>query len=156
MNANFGGENKIEWPPDYVDVSATRAWRLDQIRQNPEILRGAKIVYRDNPAEFIEHWVTTYDPRNAGTGHPVTMPFILFPKQREMVDFIFACLQAPAHGLIEKSRDMGATWLACAFSVWLWLFWPGAAIGWGKLLLIRRYLLLRRINRRRPRQEIDN
>ena len=26
---------------------------------------------------------------------------------------------------------MGATWLCCALSVALWLFWPGAAIGWG-------------------------
>jgi phage terminase large subunit len=59
------------------------------------------------------------------------MPFILFPKQREFIEFLYACLQAPAHGLVEKSRDMGATWLACAFSVWLWLFWKGAAIGWG-------------------------
>src|ERR1700747_3002443 len=120
-----------KWPPDYVTVSARRAWRLNQLRQNPDALRGALNLYPDNPVEFIEHWVTTYDPRNAGTGHPVTMPFILFPKQREMVTFIYACLRAPAHGLIEKSRDMGATWLACAFSVWLWLFWPGAAIGWG-------------------------
>jgi hypothetical protein len=27
-----------------------------------------------------------------------------------------------ADGLIEKSRDMGATWVCCAFSVWMWLF----------------------------------
>jgi hypothetical protein len=53
----------MEWPPDYVAVSADRAWRLDRMRQNPEVLRGAKIVYRTNPVEFIEHWVTTYDPQ---------------------------------------------------------------------------------------------
>jgi hypothetical protein len=52
-------------------------------------------------------------------------------RQREFIEFLYACLQAPAHGLVEKSRDMGATWLACAFSIWLWLFWKGAAIGWG-------------------------
>jgi hypothetical protein len=40
-----------------------------------------------------------------------------FPRQREFIQFLYACLRAPAHGLIEKSRDMGATWLACAFSV---------------------------------------
>jgi phage terminase large subunit len=26
---------------------------------------------------------------------------------------------------------MGATWICCAFSVWLWLYWDGAAVGWG-------------------------
>jgi hypothetical protein len=34
-------------------------------------------------------------------------------------------------GLVEKSRDMGATWLAVSFSVWLFLFVPGATVGWG-------------------------
>jgi len=26
---------------------------------------------------------------------------------------------------------MGATWICCAFSVWLYLFHPGSAVGWG-------------------------
>ena len=48
-----------------------------------------------------------------------------------MIDFVYACLHARQHGLIEKSRDMGATWLCCAISVHLFLFWSGASIGWG-------------------------
>ena len=40
-------------------------------------------------------------------------------------------LEHQTTGLVEKSRDMGATWLACAFSIWLWIFYPGASIGWG-------------------------
>ncbi|MEJ0050913.1 MAG: hypothetical protein WDN02_06875 [Methylovirgula sp.] len=34
-------------------------------------------------------------------------------------------------GLVEKCGDMGATWICCAISVWLWLFWPGSSVGWG-------------------------
>jgi hypothetical protein len=59
------------------------------------------------------------------------MPLILFPKQKEFVLFIQSCLQDEQSGLVEKARDMGATWVSCAISVWLWLFKPGAAIGWG-------------------------
>jgi hypothetical protein len=45
---DIGIEN---WPPDYVTVSARRAWRLNQLRQNPDALRGAIKLYPDNPAE---------------------------------------------------------------------------------------------------------
>jgi phage terminase large subunit len=26
---------------------------------------------------------------------------------------------------------MDVAWIGCAFSIWLWLYWLGAAIGWG-------------------------
>ena len=32
---------------------------------------------------------------------------------------------------VEKCRDFGLTWLACAYSVWRWLFIKNDAIGWG-------------------------
>jgi hypothetical protein len=44
---------------------------------------------------------------------------------------LYLCYKHDAHGLIEKSRDMGATWIAVSFSVWLFLFVPGATVGWG-------------------------
>jgi phage terminase large subunit len=59
------------------------------------------------------------------------MPFVLFKRQAEMVEFILACLRGQENGLMEKARDMGATWVCSAVSVWLWLFWDGSAIGWG-------------------------
>lgn len=34
-------------------------------------------------------------------------------------------------GILDKSRDMGATWLASAVAVWLWLFKPRSAVGFG-------------------------
>ena len=41
---------------------------------------------------------------------------------------------------VEKSRDSGLTYIACAFSVWLWIFVPGVQIGWGsrKEMLVHR------------------
>lgn len=90
-----------------------------------------KQFYAKNPVLFIEHWCITYDPRNAGTDKPTKMPFLLFKRQKEFITFLYECVTLQNNGLVEKCRDVGATWLCCAFSVWLWLFWDGSSVGWG-------------------------
>ncbi len=119
------------WPIDYVAVLAWRQQQVIRMKEKPELIQGAIEYYRDKPADFINHWCDTYDPRNVGSSVPARLPFVLFAKQYELIDFLCACVWGEEHGLVEKSRDMGATWLCCAFSVWLWLFHPGAAVGWG-------------------------
>jgi phage terminase large subunit len=104
---------------------------LDEYARDPDALFEAFAYYKQHPAEWIDHWCDTFDPRNAGTGKLTRMPFKLFKRQREFIEFLKACVDGEANGLIEKSRDMGATWLCIAFSVWLFCFWPGIAIGWG-------------------------
>jgi len=122
---------KADWPPDYVSVWAWRQKQLLAMRANPVLLTGALEYYRTRPVEFITHWLDTYDPRNAGRGIPAYMPFIMFERQAEFVRFLMAMIEGEENGLVEKARDMGATWVCCAVSVWLWRFYPGAAIGWG-------------------------
>jgi hypothetical protein len=121
------------WPPGYARISKERFDRLKAISNDNELIRGALSYYkkRDKVIDFIQDWCITYDPRNALNNLPTTMPFILFDRQKEMVEFLISCLNDQESGLIEKSRDMGATWICCAISVWLWLFVPGASIGWG-------------------------
>lgn len=119
------------WPPNYVEVLQDRALRLMQIRTRPECAAGMRAYYAEHPAEFIEDWCDTFDPRNAGTNKPTRMPFVLFKRQRELIEFFHACMKNEAPGLVEKSRDMGATWLAVGFSVWAFLFIDGANVGWG-------------------------
>lgn len=109
-------------------------WRRNQLllfKQNPELFAKAQEVYRNNPVKFINHWGWTYDPRNVALNRPTYLPFILFSRQEEYIQFLCDCFTEQQNGLIEKSRDMGATWLAIAFSVWLWLYWEGSSIGWG-------------------------
>ena len=122
---------KADWPPDYVSVWAWRQKQLLAMRANPVLLTGALEYYSTRPVEFITHWLDTYDPRNAGRGIPAYMPFIMFEKQADFVRFLMAMIDDEENGLVEKARDMGATWVCCAVSVWLWRFYPGAAIGWG-------------------------
>jgi phage terminase large subunit len=119
------------WPPDYLEHFLKRAHRIDAIKEDPRLRLGLVERYRRDPVAWINHWAVTYDPRNAGSNVPTLMPFVLFRKQEQLAQFLLDCLDAEANGLVEKSRDMGATWLCAAFSVWLWLYWPGASIGWG-------------------------
>lgn len=122
---------KTQWPPDYLQVMRERATRLRILHQDPRAMAGAIEFYKTHPIEFIEDWCETFDPRNAGTGRPTTMPFILFPRQREFIEFLYQCYTHNAHALCEKSRDMGASWLCVSFTVWLFLFQKGANVGWG-------------------------
>ena len=119
------------WPPDYVAVYAWRQKQITAMRADPVLMAGALEYYSTRPVEFICHWCETYDPRNAGRERPAYMPFILFKRQAEFVEFLLSCLKDEESGLVEKCRDIGATWVAAGFSVWLWRFWPGSSVGWG-------------------------
>lgn len=119
------------WNPNYTKVFKKRQERYLKIAANPNLILGAKTYYSQRPADFVEDWCITYDPRNANSEKPAIMPFILFKRQREFADFIMDCLFDQQSGLVEKTRDVGATWLCCCLSVWLWLFLQGSAVGWG-------------------------
>lgn len=114
-----------------MSVLAWRRAQLAKFELDPGLVVAARAYYRTRPVEFINHWCDTYDPRNAGSDTPARLPFVLFRRQVELIEFLLDCVRNEESGLIEKSRDMGATWLCGAFSTFLLLFWPGAAIGWG-------------------------
>jgi phage terminase large subunit len=119
------------WPPDYNAVYRWRAYMIRRYRTNPKELELAKRYYKNNPIDFINHWCTTVDPRNAQSAKLTYMPMVMFFRQAEMVEFVYDCLYEQEHGLIEKCREFGATWIACCISVHLWLFHDGTDIGWG-------------------------
>jgi phage terminase large subunit len=122
----------IDWKsPDYTQVYTERAKRLENLRANPEILPGLKAFYKTHPVEFIDDWAMTFDPRNIEIGLPAVVPFLLFPKQREFIEWLHARWQGREDGLAEKSRDMGVSWLCVAFGVWMWLFHGSSVVGFG-------------------------
>jgi len=73
--------------PDYSSVFAWRAEKLQRIRNKPELLPKLKAFYRDNPAQFIIDWGCTFDPRNVERNLPAIIPFLLFPRQEEWIDW---------------------------------------------------------------------
>lgn len=138
----IGPPYDINWPPDYRGIAIWKTGLVNRLRKRseknpigdpnfPSKLSAYKLMYKHDPVKFIVELCETYDPRNAGLKKPVYMPFVLFKRQEEFIRFVYECLKSEQNGLVEKSRDMGATWLCVAISVHLWLFEPGIAIGWG-------------------------
>ena len=122
----------FDWrKPDYVAVYEWRIERLKRIRANPGILPALKAFYAENPAQFIIDWGQTFDPRNADLGLPSALPFILFPKQEEWVEFFMERWRKREPGITEKSRDMGMSWLTVATAATLCLMRPGIVAGFG-------------------------
>ena len=122
--------NSQQWPPDYKKEYERRIKLLKRLNADPALRAAVMLHYRSDPIAWINDWAITYNPRNKKP-LPKTMPFVLFKRQEEFVHFLMDCLNDSESGLVEKCRDIGATWLCCAFSVWLWIFIPGAAAGWG-------------------------
>jgi phage terminase large subunit len=127
--------------PDYGKEYARRAKLLGILRTDPKARVTTLAHYRNSPVDFILDWITTYDPRNASRGMPTTMPFCMFPRQIDYVQFLHECVQDEQGGLVEKCRDMGASYVTLAYAVWAWLFMPGTAIGVGS----RKEILVDRI-----------
>ncbi len=117
-----------EWPPDYEAVYRWRHSVLQKLTDAPALQSAARRYYSTRPHEFIQHWMDTFDPRKEGSKW---IPFIFFAKQHDFITFLDELRRDGENGLCEKSRDMGATWLSCAYSVWSWLFIESDALGWG-------------------------
>lgn len=117
--------------PDYLSVFHHRIEKLNKIRKNPSCLPALNTYYKHNPSQFINDWGVTVDPRNVERGLPSMVPFILFPKQEEWIDWTIARWKGQERGLTEKSRDMGLSWLSVSLAATLCLFHEGMMIGFG-------------------------
>jgi phage terminase large subunit len=121
--------------PDYAAIFELRAETLIRLREaiadDPAVLGDLKDYYSENPADFINDWGVTFDPRNAERNLPTLIPMVLFPKQREWIDYVLRKWRSQEPGLTEKSRDCGITWCAISLSCTLCLFHRGLAIGFG-------------------------
>ncbi|EPK9867311.1 TerL protein [Serratia marcescens] len=117
--------------PDYTQVFEWRMERLQRIRANPESLPIMKAFYKDNPAQFIIDWGMTVDPRNVERGLPARIPFLLFPKQEEWIQWFVEHWRASKPGITEKTRDMGMSWLTVGMASSLCLFNRGVFAGFG-------------------------
>lgn len=122
----------FDWKsPDWAPIIEARVARIKLIRETPGMLEGLREHYRENPADFVEDWGWTFDPRNAEVGLPTDIPFVLFPRQRQYIDWLHEGWLEREHGLAEKSRDMGVSWLCVGFAVWMFMFHPGTVVGFG-------------------------
>lgn len=117
--------------PDYTQIFIKRAERLAKLKADPKLLAACKIHYQSHPWDFINDWGMTFEPRNIELGLLTSIPFILWPKQREYLEWIYTRWRKRERGLVEKSRDCGVTWLSVGYACVNWLFVEGFSAGFG-------------------------
>lgn len=82
----------------------------------------------ENPKEgfkfFVNNFGWTADPRPEHAPH--NLPFITWEFQDRLADWFIDHVDGGRDGLIEKSRDMGASWMIFVYApLWYWLFRDG-------------------------------
>lgn len=127
--------------PDYIQVFEWRVERLSRIRAEvareqreglpPTVVPTLLTYYRDHPAQMIMDFGMTFDPRNPERDLPSALPFLLFPKQEEWVEWFIERWQNQEPGITEKSRDCGLSWLAVGTAATICITRPGIVMGFG-------------------------
>jgi len=123
----------VDWSaPDYHPVVLERMERLKRLRGlDPDQKALVMRHYALNPADWVDDWGTTFDPRQVEQGMPASRPMVLFPRQREFIQFMHGCNVDREDGVIEKTREVGISWCAIHYAVHAWIFKPGSVVGVG-------------------------
>lgn len=111
-----------------LEAKAKRRTEREQ-RERVEAEAGGWQAEKERCARDIIHWfdrwLYTYDPRLIGKPGGAFVQFKLWPKQRELVKWVLERIAQPEEGLVEKSRDVGATYVLAGVALHQWLFNPG-------------------------------
>ena len=105
----------------------------ETLRNRARLLLGAKSnrdaqlalneLCRRDFCYWVNNFVMTFNPRLEGA--ECHIPMILYPFQANGAKLILESMGRGEDLLIEKSRDMGASWLIVAIFTWQWLFQDG-------------------------------
>lgn len=126
------GTTVFDWKnPDYQAIAKARILKLQWLREDPDRMGQAISWYREHTADFINDWGQTFDPRNIAKGLPARIPFILFPKQRDLIGWMIARWKASEPGICDKSREMGVSWITVSVIASMCIFNKGFIGGFG-------------------------
>lgn len=99
-----------------------RALLLHKCREDERFRNTTYKYCRDDILFWFDWFAYTFNPRV----EPSHLPFNLYPFQREVILLIQQCIQDGEPIIIEKSRDMGLSWMVMLTFQWFWLFKDGA------------------------------
>lgn len=106
---------------DSIDEILRRIQLKRDIEKKPKLIAIERELCSRDIFHFIKNWCWTFDPREDDSH----IPFLLYDYQIEALKWLDSRFDAQEDGLIEKSRDMGVTWLLVVWSVHRWLFGSG-------------------------------
>jgi hypothetical protein len=93
---------------------------LSAAKSSKKLQAGLKLACKHNLLFFVSLFVFQFNPREKHDGS--LGPFIAWDFQDEAFKVLLWCVENDEDVLIEKSRQMGASWMLVILFVWLWLF----------------------------------
>jgi phage terminase large subunit len=101
----------------------TERERLIRLAEADAAVRGLVLERcRRDVVFWMDHFCWTVDPRKS----PSVLPMVLYPYQRWVAEELVRAIEDQDDIGIEKSRDMGLSYLAMYVLQWFWLFHPGS------------------------------
>jgi len=110
-------------PKKYSENLKFRRWLIRECQNNPEMREAVWRACRADILFFINCFIFQFNPLIGGTR--TVGPFLTWTFQDEILAGdrgILWCYQNRRTGVVEKSREMGASWLFQIFQVWLAMF----------------------------------
>jgi len=105
-------------------VDENREYRFEaraRAFNNPLLQRQLRQRCRDDILYYVNAWVWQYNPQKKR--HEVG-PFLTWDFQDRAFREILDCIETGRDLVIEKSREMGASWMCLIVMEWLWHFHP--------------------------------
>jgi hypothetical protein len=96
-----------------------RLERLQKAEQDPVERVSILLDCANDPVTFISLFGVVYEPR---LSESPDIPFFPFDYQRDILYKLLSCEERGEDLLIDKTRDMGATWIIIWYILWRWLF----------------------------------
>ena len=93
-------------------------------RDNPEAQALEMQKCARDPVLWFNRWVMAFDPQLDFSN----VPFDLWPKQEELVRWLWDREHNRESGVVEKSREAGASYICCGYALHRWLFRAGCVI----------------------------
>ncbi len=116
-------------PRDYKRNLQYRLWVLDKCREDTRYRSAMVHGCRNDLLFYINSFVWQYNPLKKGK--EAVGPFITWPFQERALMMrppegkgILWCYENDKTAVVEKSREMGASWLFLIFQDWLCMFHP--------------------------------
>lgn len=109
-------------------IAGNLHWRAKvhkEVIRDPSFAETVWQACADDPIFYLSGFCYTYNPRpkSGNVRNPFSkLPFILYEFQEDAVKQIVSAIYEGHDLLVEKSREMGASWICLATLEWLWHF----------------------------------
>ena len=121
-----------DWTPRFEAEELRRARRgaglllhQDGTPRKPDDAARRIAEERRRCRQDILHWIGHYawvPLQKAAPGEHRRAPLMLWPRQKQLVLWIVQSIQEGRDGVVNKGREVGATWLVLDVFLWHWLF----------------------------------